>query len=398
MLIKKIISFILLIVLILIVFVLTLGYLNQRPLSKKDAIDHLRTYFKKAGNPGEDFSGVQVLVYSESYGIDEQFAYGQASHAQNLGLEANQPFHIASIGKLFTATLIQMLADENQINLTDPISNYLSPTVLSSLFVYEGTDYQKEVTIEQLLAHTSGVADYFEDPVLTGETVADLIISEPNRFWTAEDLVEFTRVNQKTVDKPGSTYHYTDTGYALLGLIIEVVEGKDFHQVLHNRIFIPLEMNDSYMALRSEPQKMPIKPLADIWFKKSEVSTYQSISVDWAGGGIISTPKDLLSFQKALHSGKLINETSLAQLFTIENEFQKGIHYGLGTMEIRFEEFFFLLKDLPRVVGHIGVLSTHLFYDASTETYIVMNFGSDTKMVDSFKALIEILNTLKRIQ
>jgi D-alanyl-D-alanine carboxypeptidase len=70
----------------------------------------------------------------------------------------------------------------------------------------------------------------------------------------------------------------------------------------------------------------------------------------------------------------------------------------MGTMEIHFEEFFFLLKGMPRVKGHIGILSTHLFYEPETKTHIIMNFGSDRKMEDSFKALIEILNTLRRVR
>ncbi|MNN52297.1 hypothetical protein D3C81_1669860 [compost metagenome] len=66
-------------------------------------------------------------------------------------------------------------------------------------------------------------------------------------------------------------------------------------------------------------------------------------------------------------------------------------------MEIHFEEFFFLLKVLPRLKGHIGVLATHMFCHPETDTYIVMNFGSTTSMVKSFKALIEIILTVKKI-
>ena len=79
------------------------------------------------------------------------------------------------------------------------------------------------------------------------------------------------------------------------------------------------------------------------------------------------------------------------------HKFQPGIYYGLGMMEIRFRDFFFLLGGLPKVKGHIGILSTHLFYDPTTETHVVMNFGDTARMVESFKALIEIVSGVKKL-
>jgi D-alanyl-D-alanine carboxypeptidase len=402
MLLIKIIKLIGVVIIIALIAFVIIGYINQRPMSKDEAVIHLKGYFEKAAKPGKDFSGIQVLINSKVKGIDEQFAFGQATSEPDKKLNPNHPFHIASIGKIFTATLLAVLEEEGKLKLSDPVSKYLEEKQLEGLFVYKGVDYHKEVTIEQLMANTSGIADYFadqlKDTVKNGKTIAELIISEPDKLWTPESLLDFNRNNLNAVGKPGEVYHYSDSGYILLGLLVEKIEMKPFHQVLKQRIFVPLKMNDTYMALRSKPENQPKKQIADIWFKGVEVSNFNSLSVDWAGGGIISTPKDLLTFQKALHSERIINSESLKVLFNIQNKFQSGIHYGLGTMEIRFEEFFPLLRGMPRVIGHIGVLSTHMFYDKATETYIIMNFGSDAKMVDSFKALIEVINTLKRIK
>lgn len=372
--------------------------INAQPLSKDKVIKHLENYFEKAAVPGEAFSGIQVLVYSQDKDIDWRLGSGLSSGKPNHQLEANQPFHVASIGKLFTATLVMMLSEEGKLKLSDPISMYLDKEVLEGLFIYNNIDYQKEVTLEQLLAHTSGAADYFEDPVKSGKTMPELIVSEPDTIWSPDTLLDFSRKNLSAIAAPGNAFHYSDTGYILLGLMIEEIEKKPFHEVLNDRIFAPLKMNDSYMVLRSEPKSLPKKSIADIWFQNTEISRNNSISADWSGGGIISTPEDLLSFQKALHAGELINKDSLSTLFSIQHKFQNGIYYGLGTMEIHFEDFLFLLKGMPRVVGHIGILSTHLFYDPETKTHIIMNFGSDTKMEHSFKALIEVINVLKRIK
>lgn len=391
-----------LIVLSLLVFALiVLGivvYSNLRPMSKAEVVRHLEQYFQNAAEPGKAFSGVQVLIQSEKLGIDEQFGFGKSSANVSQKLDPNQPFHVASIGKLFTATLTAMLVEDGKLNYSDPIGDYLDESTLESLFVYEGRDYQKVVTVEQLLAHTSGAADYFGDPVLSGKPFPDRVVSEPDTLWTPESLLDFTRKHQTSVGRPGEQYHYSDTGYILLGLIIEKVENKPFHEVLHERIFTPLAMDNSYLMFHSEPKNQPKKVIADIWFQNVEISRFNSLSADWAGGGIVSTPRDLLTFQKALHAGQLINSESQDKLFQVRHPFRTGIYYGMGTMEIHFEEFFFLLKGMPRVKGHIGILSTHLFYEPETKTHIIMNFGSDRKMEDSFKALIEILNTLRRVR
>lgn len=347
---------------------------------------HFDKYFNKIHQKNAQ-SSIQILIDSKK--LDFQYNYSSE--------DSNQPFHIASIGKMFTATLIMILIERNSLSLHDPISNYFTNIELENLFIFKDKDYMKEVTVEQLLAHTSGIGDYFEDPVNLGSPMSKLIVSESEKKWTPYELVEFTRKRQKAAGIPGKVFHYSDTGYILLGLIIEKVSGKPFHENLHDEIFTPLGMQDSYMLFYSEP-KNPLQKFQKIWLNGTDVTDFQSLSVDWSGGGIISTPNDLLSFNRAFREGRLFHEEKIQFMEKFKHKFRTGIHYGTGLMEIRFEEFFFLLKGLPRLRGHIGVLSTHLFYDPSTETHIIMNFGSSKLMVQSFKALIEIIRQLKRVK
>lgn len=72
-----------------------------------------------------------------------------------------------------------------------------------------------------------------------------------------------------------------------------------------------------------------------------------------------------------------------------------AISYGFGLMELRFNEFFFLLRGMPKMKGHIGITATHMFYDDINDIHYIMNFGSDKRMVESFRALIKISQTLK---
>jgi D-alanyl-D-alanine carboxypeptidase len=316
---------------------------------------------------------------------------------RNETLEINTPFHIASVGKLFTATIIYQLVEEGRIALTDPISLYLKAEILEDLFVIEGIDYSERVTIEQLLKHTSGVADYFGGPVIQGKTMETIMRSVPDKIWTPIELVDFSAKNQTPLGIPDEVYGYSDTGYILLGLLIEEVTKTTFEINLQDRFFIPLKMNQTYMAMRQGPLSNDRMPIADIWLEGYEIGDSNVLSVDWAGGGLISTLEDLLTFQKALQQGDIIEEKSLRSLFSDENQFEQGIYTGTGGMTLHFNKFSPFLK-LPAIEGHIGILSTYLFYEKESDTYIVMNYGSTDKMVDGVMALIEILNTVNRIQ
>lgn len=358
---------------------------------KNDNVDKfnnkMTTYFSKLDQKLKDHPGLQILVHSDKLGIDYHYPNGRA----------DRPYHLASIGKVFTATLAFLLAERGQLALEDQISKYLLPAQLDKLFVFQAVDYQDQVTVRDLIGHMSGVADYFDDPVSEGLHFTKEVIANPNTKWTPSMLLDFSRRSQSAVGKPGDAYHYSDTGYVLLGLLIEAVTGKPFHQSLQDEFFVPLGMDDTYLMFYGEPVNHPQKPLEKFWLNGTEVSTFISVSCDWAGGGIVSTTTDLLKFQKALRQGRLVQPSTIQVMTRCPNKFQPGIYYGLGMMEIHFEDFFFLLKGFPRVTGHIGVLSTHMFYDEKTETHLIMNFGNTAHMTASFKALIEILKDMKGI-
>lgn len=392
---RKIISIMGITILFIMVIGGVLKFLSQLPMTQSQAISFLDKSLSKKIKPEEDFSGIQAYVSSKNLDLDWKFASGISLRA-NL-LSEQTPFHAASVGKLFTATVIYQLIDEHKISLDAPIELYLDKTILDDLFEYEGVDYRSEVTIRHLLSHTSGVADYFGGSVLKGEPMMSEIHKNQNYSWTPMALISFTQENQKAISKPGQSYLYSDTGYALLGFIIEKIEKKPFENVLEDRIFKPLSMNQTYMPTRSKPLSGEMLPVADLWVEGVELGDKNVLSVDWAGGGVISTIDDLMKFSIALHEEQLISETSLKEMYTELNRFEQGIFTGTGGMIVHFKDFFPLLN-LPDVTGHIGVTATHLFYDATTGTHVILNFGSTSQMENSFKALIEILSVVKRIE
>ncbi|MEX1376534.1 MAG: serine hydrolase domain-containing protein [Eubacteriales bacterium] len=391
---KKIMIIVLSIVLAAVLIFGAMIFLGTRPISKDDAIAAMGK-MTEAQLGKKNITQAIVYVNSGEYEIDQHFAYGQMDGEP---IDAKLPFHTASVGKAFTATLIGTLIDEGKMSLDDLASAYLGDDILDGLFEYEGVDYSHEVTIAQLLSHTSGAADYFDDKTIGEKSMKELIVENPDTFWTPNDLLDFSRNYQKTVGKPGEKYHYSDTGYILLGLIIESVSGQSFHAMLHERIFDPLEMDDTYLMFYSEP-KNEKRPIADIWLGGVNIKDYQSLSIDWAGGGMISTADDLAKFVRSLNQYEIVSLKTLDSMYQFDNyKFINGIHYGYGYMEYHFGEFMPTLKSMPKYVGHMGVLGTQMFYDKSTDTVYISSCGSTDAPSVSVQTMIKIISTLDRIE
>lgn len=375
----------------LVIVLGVLIWLNSRPVTKDQAITGIKGFVDNSLNDKKSIYAALVYIDAPQKDLQVKYAAGESNGKL---LKTDQPFHVASVGKLFTATLIGRLVDEGKIKISDPVNLYLDDALLENLFVFEGIDYKDQVTIQHLLSHTSGAADYF---ALEDNGLMESLYQTPDKFFTPQELVQYTREHQSAYFAPGDGYHYSDTGYILLGLIIESVTGKPFHQNLHEVIFDPLEMNDTYLMFYSEPQNGK-RTIAETWVNGHEISQFQSVSIDWAGGGVISTLDDLATFIRSLYQGKIITPQTLALLNKFDYEFMPGIAYGNGFMQMQFEKFMPTLGFLPRMTGHMGVLGTQLFYDPSSDMVYVSSLGSSDATAASVQTMIQILSTVARIQ
>jgi D-alanyl-D-alanine carboxypeptidase len=346
----------------------------------------LNEIINKIARKRRNQSPIQVHVSAPRNGIDYHSPYGKS----------DQPFHVASIGKVFTAVLILRMVERGMLRLGQPITDLLDDEVLKGLFVYRGVDYAKQVTVSHLLNHTSGVADYFTAAIQPGFTFLDHVIHHSEKLWTPNTLLDVTRQFQQPVAKPGERFHYSDTGYILLGLIVQQVSGHSFNSQLHDEIFEPLGMDSSYLAFYGQPKAQPTPSILPMYVNNVDVSRFQSLSCDWAGGGIVSTPIDLVKFHRALHADKLVSHATLRQMMNCTHKFRSGLWYGMGMMEVHFDEFFFLLGGLPRMHGHIGITATHMFALPQNDIHVIINLGDTGQMTTSFKLLIDIVNLMRK--
>ena len=302
------------------------------------------------------------------------------------------PFHSTSVGKMFTATAVMQLAEEGELKLDESISLHLPPEVMKGLHVYEGIEYSSKITIAQLLQHTSGLPDYIEDTPKDGSAnMMSLLFQNPEKFWEVEELLAFSKEKLRPHFPPGGGYHYTDTEYLLLGLIIEEKHQKPLHDVFRDEYFEPLKMEYTAMFKRSKSIRSGGR-MAEFYVDRTEIIPYESLSMDWAGGGLVTTTEDLLKFQQALLAGELISAASLERMQDWHKE-SKGIYYGLGLRKYTFKEFSKLLPDLT-IIGHSGVNSSFSFYCPELQVYMAGTFNQTNQMEESIRFLMKVLMTV----
>lgn len=237
------------------------------------------------------------ILVAEKGKIIYEHGFGMANMEWAIPNQPNTKFRIGSVTKQFTATLILQLVEEGKIKLDGKITDYLP-------------DYRKDtgdkVTIHQLLNHTSGIPSYTD----RRNFMAD---SSRNPYGVADFIKKFASDDLEF--EPGSKFSYNNSGYSLLGAIIEKVTGKSYEANLADRIFNPLGMTnsgyDNYAPL--------IKHRASGYQRTQDGfvnADYLDMSIPYAAGSIYSTVEDLFKWDQALYEGKILSAESKKLMFT----------------------------------------------------------------------------------
>lgn len=326
-------------------------------------------HFRKRVRSDPKIHNAYLLVHSEPSGIHMNIAEGSTNDTP---ANPDQPWFLASIGKLFTSVLIGILYEKKMLSYEDRVPKYLDWGLLRNLHVYNGVDYGDRIEIKHLLNHTSGLQDFFEEKPKAGMSMMEMMLEEPNRMWTPRDVIEWSKQNLKSHFPPGRGFHYSDTGYHLLGLIVEAVARMPFHQALHEFIFQPLGMRHSWLNQYSEPIEKPRFPVAGVFVGDTNIIHHRSLGIDYAGGGIISTSEGLLTFMKALVHHTIIRKETFERMKDWAGFFSLnfiGINYGYGLMSFRS-----LPLVMPRkyhVWGNAGSTGTYMFYHPALDAYFI---------------------------
>ena len=269
-----------------------------------------------------------TVLVSEAGKIIFKKGYGLANMEWNIGNETDTKFRLGSITKQFTSMLIMQLVEEGKIQLDEKIAHYLP-------------DYRKDtgdkVTIHHLLTHTSGIPSYtsrsnFFKEISRNPYTVDNFIKE-----FCSDSLEF---------EPGSKYLYNNSGYFLLGAIIEKITGETYETALQKRIFEPLNMTNS-----GYDHHETIILNRAMGYEKTpngyENSAYLDMSLPYASGSLYSTVEDLYLWDQALYTDKLISDKNKAIMF---KPFLNNYAYGWLIKKIVLAES----EDSLQTISHSG--------------------------------------------
>jgi len=283
-----------------------------------------------------DFSGV-VLVADHGKPLYHH-AFGFANAETRKNVDTASVFELASVSKQFTAMLVGMLNEEGKLKYDDPVEKYLP-----------GLPYPG-ITIRHLLNHTSGLPDYQQ---LMDEKW------DKSKVATNEDILFYLKkFHPPSLFAPEEKYVYSNTGYVLLGSIVEKVAGKDFILFCRERIFNPLGMTITNIRTKKEKDAIANFALGYIFVpEKNEYVRADSFPSSnytlWLGGRkgpgrISSTTSDLLKWDRALYTEKLVSAQKMSEMFSLTKLKDGSIsNYGFGWM-LRSDSV------LGKIVYHTG--------------------------------------------
>lgn len=307
---------------------------------------------------------------------------------------ADRPFFIASATKLYVTALMARLMELGRVDWDAPMASYLPDLDLDGLLVLDGIDHTREITVRHLLAHTSGLADYFEQKRHDGTTTFGRAI-EADAGWNLSDVVRWTRddlTGHFVPGAPGRAF-YSDTNYQLLGGIIERQFGAAFGEVVRQEIVEPLGLDRTFCFDAST-----IHLYDDVCTMRRGATGLripQAMASVGADGGIVSTLDDSVRFLRAFMGAELFSARTLKQL---QGEWRRiffPLEYGTGVMSFTVPRVFSPLRRFPRVVGHSGASGTVLFWCPEWDVYVAGTVNQVEKRSLPFQMMIRSLAVVR---
>lgn len=237
-------------------------------------------------------------------------AYGQARLTPSMAATADMRYSIGSVSKQFTAAAILMLQEEGKLSLDDAVGKYVP-----------GLTRGDEVTIREILSHTSGYQDYWPE---------DYVMTPMLKATTAQQILDGW--GKKALDfEPGTQWQYSNTNYVIAGAIVEKVSGEQVFDFITERIFKPLGMKSVW----NSDQKQLAPPDATAYYRHAlgplRVAPKEGAGWMFAAGELAMTAHDLAVWDQSLIAESLLKPESYKEMFTeVKLKDGKGTHYGLG--------------------------------------------------------------------
>ena len=263
--------------------------------------------------------------------------------------DVHRPVFIASATKLFVSAALGQMRTERLVDWDRPVASYLPDRSLSGLGSIPG------FTVRQALAHEAGLPDYFEGGQPSGPSVFERCVAR-DFAWSVEDVIEWSR--GMVPPKPGRAL-YSDTGYQLLGAVIESVSGRSLPEELDARIMRPLGLTTTRLFTPELIHEYPvISPILD---GPAPLRIPLAMSSVRGDGGVVSTIHEALEFVEAFFDGRLLSRDVLGDMCSGWHRIFPPLRYGTGVMRFSLTRLATGGRRIPPFLGHSGASGAVLF-------------------------------------
>ena len=299
-------------------------------------------------------------------------------------------YFIASTTKLYVTALVMQLRAEGRLDLRAPAATYLDPALLERIHVLRGVDSSRRITVEELLAHTSGIADYFEQRRADGTTQIGRAL-EHDFSWTLDDVLRIARDELEprfAPSAPGKAF-YSDTNYQVLGALVEAVTGQTYEEALRDRILEPLGLEATYPFTAQTLDRY-----ADVdamLYGSRPIVIPRAMASVRADGGIVSTARDGIVFLEAFMGGRLFPAEYLGEMQQRWNPIFRPLEYGVGLMRFALPRYYTLGRRVPPMIGHSGASGAVLYSVTDLDLYVSGTVNQVKKRSLSYNLLTRLV-------
>jgi D-alanyl-D-alanine carboxypeptidase len=274
---------------------------------------------------------------------------------------------IASVTKVFTATLTLLLAEQKVLSLEDPLEKFLSTEEIKGLNNYKGEDHSNSITLENLLRQDSGIPNYYlgKRPK-PGPNLARRVAEDPG--WSFSEALELAKTYPSPFAPGGKKSNYSFTNYQILSEILERATKKPLAGLFETHLCAPLKLAST--ALLTPANLELFYQSEQILYGKELYLGARRMASLRGEGALVSSTKDVVSFWKKLFEGDLLSRQAIGLMTSKTKPIRPLVRYGLGTMKVGLPGVVIGRRQPVELVGHFGASSSFAFYLPEFSTYI----------------------------
>jgi D-alanyl-D-alanine carboxypeptidase len=282
-------------------------------------------------------------------------------------MQADSPYMIASVTKLYVTAVVMRLIEERRIDLDEKLSAYLVEDYCKGIHVLNGQDHSGEITVKHLISNTSGLPDYFFHKQPNGRTVADDLMEGNDAAWPLDKTIRLVR-DLKPKFRPGKRgkASYSDTNYQLLGKIIENITGKSIGEVFHQFIFSELKLDNTY-AYTDTSDTSP----SPFYYKSRRLWLPEYMASVTVEGGIVSTAEEVMRFTREFFRGRFFPKEKIKDLkkWNLILPPPGMFYFGIGLEKLFTPWIASPLKPVRDVLGFWGQTGSFAFHHPDTDLF-----------------------------